>query len=337
MMYENLTELQKTAIKGQVSAMLSFSRANADLKIKIYRILKEADPTYKHLFLEAIKEAVTLSEEEIMKLLFMGSLNEVPLSLWVEKTIDDIKYYLRIPDTSFRNNNLALDKKQERINIIKSTFINFGRKVIMTSPKAILELIKSILDDNELEFLHSSCIYLQGGCFDVMNFKCYPKNEDEKVSESILKYEFDPYDIMSIDTETECLNQINEGSMPNTDAEAELKGNFSTEPKVIKVTRIDIGNDRMQLSQEELSQYLGKEILEIFNRIQPVQEQKSSDSSELRYVVQKKYKNTDIKEDIRQCKSEKEAMDFINKINKEYPELDRTCEFIICKKIIENK
>ena len=333
MTYENLTELQKTAIKGQVSAMLSFARANADLKIKIYRMLKEVDPIYKPLFLEAVKEVVTLSEEEVMKLFFMGSLGEVPLSLWVEKTIDDIKHYLKVPETSFRSSSIALDKKQERINIIKSTFINFGRKIIMVSPKAMIELMKNILDDNELEFLHSSCIYLQGGCSDVMNFECYPKDEDEKISESILKCEFDPYDIMSIDTETECLNRINEDSLSNTTPE--VKESFYAEPKVIKVTRIDIGDDKMQLSQEELSQYLGKEILEIFNRIQPMQEVKSSGNSELRYVVQKKYKNTDIKEDIRQCKSEKEAVDFINKINKEYPELDRTCEFIICKKIIE--
>lgn len=333
MTYENLTELQKTAIKGQVSAIFSFAKSNADLKIKIYRMLKESSSEYKPLFLEAIKEAVTLNEEEIMKLFFMGSLNEVPLSLWIEKTIEDIKYYLRVPETSFRSSKISLDKKQERVNIIKSTFINFGRKVIMTSPKAMLELINKILEDVELEFLYSSCIYLQGGCSDVMNFKCYPKDETDKVSESILKCEFDPYDIMSIDTETECLNKINEDSLSNSTPKTDLTGNFYTEPKVIKVTRIDIGDDQTKLSQEELSQYLGNQILEIFNRIQPIQEQKST--GELRYVVQKKYKNTDIKEDIKQCKSEKEAVDFINKINEVYPELDRTCEFVICKKIIE--
>ena len=331
MIYENLTELQKTAIKGQVSAMLSLVKNDADLKIKIYRILKEVDSNYKPLFLEAVKEAVTLSEEEVMKLFFMGSLGEIPLSLWVEKTVNDIKYYLKTPDYSFRSSNISLDKEQERINIIKSTFINFGRKVIMISPKAMLELMKSILDDNELEFLHSSCVYLQGGCSDVMNFKCCP--QDEEISESILKCEIDPYDIMTIDIETECLNKINESNVSNTTPEKEVKEHI--EPKVIKITRIDIGNDEMQLSQEELSQYLGKEILEIFNRIQPMQEQKSSGSSELRYVVQKKYKNTDIKQDLEQFKSEKEAQEYVESLKRDFPSTTRTCDYVICKKIIE--
>ena len=336
MSYEKLTELQKIAVKGQVSAILSFAKANADLECRIYRMLKEADPEYKEAYLGAIKETVSLSEEEIMKLFFMGSLGEVPVSLWVEKTIDDIKYYLKVPETSFRSPKLALDKKQERINIIKSTFINFGRKVVMTSPKAMMELIDKIQEDSELEFLHSSCVYLRGGCFEIMNFKCY---NDEKIPESILKLEFDPYDIMTIGTETECLNNMDDADSSCSEAP---KKERPSSPKVIKIAQINLGNEEQHLSQEELSQFLGQQVMELFNSIHPINlnehnhSSNSSGTGRLTYVVQKKYKNTDIKEDIRQCDSEKEAREFIDKIYKMKPEInDETFDFIICKKIIE--
>ena len=328
MSYENLTELQKIALKGELSAIFSFAHSDEDLKLKIYRILKESDEQYKPLFLEAIKESVSLNEEEIMRLFFMGSMGEIPLSLWIEKTIEDIKYYLNAPDLSYKNFKLALNKKEERRNIITSAFITFARKTIMTSPSAVLQLINKIFEDNELEFLHTSCIYLQGGCTDVKNFKCC----SDEISESILKCELDPHDIMSLGIETECLNKIDKDSLYKETPKA------PENEKIVAVSKgIVIDTDKQKLSPEELSQFLGKQVMELFNSIYPIEvEEPKNSESKLSYVVQKEFNNTDIKTDIRKCDSEKEALEFIEEIKKAYPELQRTCKFVICKKIIEN-
>lgn len=322
---ENLTGLQKIALKGELAAIFSFAHSDADLKLKIYRILKEADEQYKPLFLDAIKESVSLNEEEIMRLFFMGSMDEIPLSLWIDKTIEDIKYYLTAPDFSYRNFKLALDKKEERKSILTSAFITFARKTIMISPSAVLQLINKIFDDNELEFLYTSCVYLQGGCTDVKEFKCC----SDEVSESILKCEFDPHDIMSLGIETECLHKIDEDSLYKETPKKSEKNN-----KVVVQREIVINGNEQKLSQEELSQFLGQQVMELFNSIYPVEESKSE--SRLYYVVQKEFNNTDIKTDIRNCKSEKEALEFIEEIKRAYPELQKTCKFVICKKIIES-
>lgn len=327
MSYENLTQLQKIALKGELAAIFSFAHSDADLKLKIYRILKESDEQYKPLFLDAIKESVSLEEEEIMRLLFMGSIDEVPLSLWIEKTVEDIKYYLTAPDLLYRNFKLALDKKEERKSIITSAFISFARRVIMTSPEAVLQLINKILRDDELEFLFPPCIYLQEGCADIKNFKYY----SSEISENILKCEFDPRDILSLGTETDCLNNTNK----NDDSE-DIPRKSKQSDKIITVSKdIVINGNTQKLSQEELSQFLGEQVMMLFNSIHSIEEPKNSEGK-LYYVVQKEFNNTDIKTDIRKCNSEKEALEFIEEIKKAYPELQRTCKFVICKKVYKD-
>ena len=74
--YENLTQLQKIAAKGELSMIFSFARTNADIKLHLYRIFRESDEKYKHLFFEAAKEMLLLSEEEITKIFLLSLNNE---------------------------------------------------------------------------------------------------------------------------------------------------------------------------------------------------------------------------------------------------------------------
>ena len=329
MKYENLTELQKIALRGQVSVMLSFSKTNWDLKYKIYKVLKSVGSPHRELFLEAIKESVTLSEEEVIKLYFITSMNEIPVYLWINKTIADIKYYLKVPEDFVKNLNVALNKKQERINIIKSTFINFGRKVVLTSPEALTELINKIQEDEELEFLASSCIYLKGCCLEVQNLS---QKRSKDITDNIFEIEFDPYDIMSVELETERLNNLD-----NCSSSCEETSKKYENPKVIKVVQINLDKNQ-ELSSEEISELINKQIEAIINASEETvstEQHNQKNKSRLTYVVQKKFKNTNIKEDIKQYDSEEEALDFINKIYETKPELNRTCELIVCKKIIE--
>lgn len=332
MEYKNLTYLQKVALKGELSATFSGAHSNADLKFKIFRILKQVEAEQRPLFQEAIKETVELDEGELDRLSFCVTMSDIPLSLWVQKTIDDIKYYLKAPEVSFKISNVSTNKKEERKEILNSAFINFGRKVLLTSTTATVELVNKILEENELEFLHTSCAYLLDGCSEINNFKCCSKEETD-ISEDILKMEFDPFDIMAYSMETHCLNKLNE---PYHEVPKAHVNHEESPVKIIKIsTDMDINENLENISEEELSQFFGKHIAELIKSVENSSKNESEGSSELCYVVQKKYKNTNIKQNIQKFKSEKEALAFIKKIREEKPELSRTCEFIIRKEIIE--
>ena len=56
---ENLTYLQKAAIKGEIAFALSTAAHNAEMKYRVYLILKEVDEKYKGLILSCVKESIT--------------------------------------------------------------------------------------------------------------------------------------------------------------------------------------------------------------------------------------------------------------------------------------
>ena len=80
------------------------------------------------------------------------------------------------------------------------------------------------------------------------------------------------------------------------------------------------------MSHEELSQYLSEKIAEIFDNHTHSSNQCSSNTV---YVVKKVFTDSGLSTDIRTCQTKKEALNFVKKIIKEYPELTNTCEFQI--------
>lgn len=324
--YENLTQLQKIAAKGELSMIFSFARTNADIKLHLYRIFRESDKKYKHLFFEATKEMLLLSEEEITKIFLLSLNNETPVFLWTDKIISNIEYYLNAPEMVYTSSKLAVNRKENRENILLSSFIIFAREALLISPNAVLKLLNAILSNDELSFLHTACIYLKESCEELKSFDCCEEDKSEDISEDILKCELDIHSILSLDIETKRLKQQDKPT------KKPIEDNSFTISKGIIINKNDIAD----MTRNEFSQFLGEQFIELFGDFYPVEEEnKEEHTTELCYVVQKKYKNTDIKEDIRSCKSEKEAVEFIKEIIKLYPDLQKTCEFIVCKKIIE--
>lgn len=326
MKYENLTQLQKTALKGQVARVLLASVHDADLKVNIYRMLSECDKQYRSLFLEAIKEAVTFDEEVINCIYFEILNNKVPVYLWTDSVIEDIKWMVN-PYTSLTvTSKVSIDKKEQKQNMLKSMFIRFIRNALFISPDAVELLLNAIQDDNQLEFLHSSCIYLRGCLQDMKSSEFY---SPDNITNEIFKLNLNMTEPLSISEETKKLTNI-EKKKPIYPTENEIITPTESPKATIQITKISLDpSSYTNKSFEEIPDIHSEVLKQLTECLSQMQNEK------IGYVVQKVYKNSGLTEDVKQYKSEEEAKKFIEDMNKKYPDLQRTQELRICKKIIE--
>lgn len=324
---ENLTYLQKVALKGEIGFALSTSTHDTEMKYRIYFMLKEVDNKFKPLIVECAKEAVTF-DESIIDRIYLEILNEsVPVWLWIEEIIADIKLYLSSVEKSYvglPSDHLSINKLQERKNLIESAFILFAREAIIVSPKAATQLFESILNDYDLEFLHKACFYLKNDCSEIYSIK------GDKIPEQLMSCLFNIRKILNFSIETqvfEALNKTNE-SHNNESSMQPSKSSYNNE--VIVQGKFTIDRD-MLYNHEEFSNYISNEITKLLE-----ESISSNNSSNNVYIVRKVFTDSGLSTDIRTCNTEEEAINFIKKIVREYPELTNVCEFRVCAENKEN-
>lgn len=314
---DNLTNLQKVALKGEVAYAVSTAAHDSDVKYRVYTILRDIEEEHKSFLIEAFKEAVTFDENIIDKLYLETLTNKVPVWLWVEKAIADMKEALRLTEITSLGKS-SVDKVEERKKIIESAFINFARKALLISPDASEQLFNEILNDYDLSFLHTSCFYLKSSCEEMRDSG---KVEDH-ISEDLMDCHFDIRDMLNFRVESEALKLFNEE-----------KSNYKIKKKpkrVIKAEAIDITPD---MTEDEISELINKKIFSVFKGL--VNEE--PEQQKFKYVVNKVFNNTQISTTIRVCDTREEAEKFIEKIKKEYPELQHTCDFFISKEKKDGK
>jgi hypothetical protein len=318
-MEENLTYLQKVALKGEIAYTVSTSAHDAEIKFRTYLILKEVSNKYRPLVVECIKEAVTFDESIIDRIYLDVIYNNTPDWLWVDEIISDIKLYTSIPDTSYATGiKLSINKLKERKNIIESAFILFARKALLISHSSVEKLLDKILDDYDLEFLHSACFYLKNGCSEI---RCI-KGDIKEVPEELMSCLFDVKKLLSFTIETDSLKE----DFTNKGHAEEVTSGIIHGSIVLPIP------EDFPKSNEEVSKYISEKIAELFEG----KISKPSPSKTV-YVVKKVYIGSGLSTDIRICKTEEEARNFVEKVVKEYPELTKTCEFQIHMEKINGK
>lgn len=320
---ENLTYLQKVALRGEIAFALSTSAHTTEMKYRVYLILKEVDEIYRPLILDCVKEAVTF-DESIIDCIYLEVLNDtVPVWLWVEEAIADIKMHLTIAEPTFSmltGSKLSLNKKTERKNIIESAFIMFVREAMMISPEAAEQLLDQVSNDYDLEFLQKACLYLREGWSEIMNLK---KERDlNDAPDELMSCLFNIKRMLSFAIETKSLNNIKKRSknyqkitnqpLPTEDTQRNIviQGNFTVDNAI---------------THEQLSQYISDKIAELFEG--PSSSPSKTSPSNTVYVVRKVFTDSGLYTDIRTCTTEEEAVNFVKKIVREYPELTNICEF----------
>lgn len=333
---DNLTKIQKVALKGEIAYIVSTSCHNAEIKYRLYKILKEASSEDRAILLEAFKEATDIKEDELNRIFLEVSSEEVPVWLWIEKAISDIKEAISYGELAPIGAHLSINKSEERKNIIESAFVYFAREALLLSPSSANELLTNILEDNKLSFLHTSCYYLKDGYREIQE-----KNfiEEKEVPEELMELTFDIREILCYKIETKSLEEINNNPLQKTKAFKEAvtptKKRSQKQPIHQEIIRFE-----GSISPSELSNFLSQKITELFQEVSNIEENNISYSKDVQpqedprisYVVQKVFNNTNIKTDIKECATAEEAREFIEQVKKEYPELQATCNFIICRK-----
>ena len=84
-MEENLTYLQKAALKGEIGFALSTAAHDAEIKFRIYLILKEVEERFKPFIIECVKEAVNFDETIIDRIYLEVLNNTIPVWLWIDQ------------------------------------------------------------------------------------------------------------------------------------------------------------------------------------------------------------------------------------------------------------
>lgn len=317
---ENLTYLQKVALKGEIAFALSTAAHNAEIKFRTYLILKEVEDKYKPFIIECIKDSITFDETTIDRIYLETLNNTVPAWLWVEEVIADIKLHLASADSGYATlvgSKLGINKIQERKNIIESAFLLFARETTMVSPYATEQLLNEILEDSDLEFLHNACFYLKSGCTEVKQLQ-----KDIEIPEKIMSCLFDIKKLLSFTVESKALNMLTKlekkrQTTPQVN-NLNMNGNFVIQGQ------FEVDNT---FTHEELSQYISEKIAELFEGNTPLHKNNCITPSNTVYVVKKVFTDSGLSTNIRVCKSEEEAINFVKKIEREYPELIRVCEF----------
>lgn len=325
MIEEQLTYLQKAALKGEIGFALSTSSHDTEIKFRTYLILKEVEDKFKPFIIECIKEVVTF-DETIIDRIYLEILNgTVPVWLWVEEAIADIKIHLtsaQISSSVLTGLKLSIDKLQERKNLIESAFILFAREAMMISPLAVEQLLGEVLEDNNLDFLQSACFYLKESCKEIQKFR-----NSEEVPDKLMSCLFDIKKILSFGIETKELSRLNRFEKKQRTYEKITKQPLPTEitGEVVAEGSFTVDNT---FTSEEISQYISEKIAELFEgNVSTHSYLKSNKPSNTAYVVKKVFTDSGISTNIRVCRSEEEAVNFIKKIIKEYPELTNVCEF----------
>lgn len=312
MCIKGLTNLQEVAINGEIASIISTSVHNADIKYRIYYILKEIDEELKPFFMNGFKNIVTFNDNIIDQIYLETLHGTVPVWLWIEKTIMDIKEAMRLMDTTI-SSTLSINKKSSKEQIIESAFVVFSRKALFISVEASEQLFDKILNDVDLDFLHTTCFYLKSCCEEVRDMGTV----QDKIPEEIMKCQFDIRDVMNFVIEFKALKKI---------SKKKRKNYTKKKPKVEKIVTTEQINITPDMTEEEMSELINKKIMEAFHGLisAPLQE-----TTQLKYVVNKVFNNTQISTSIRTCKTRKEAEEFIKQIKEKYPELQKTCKFFI--------
>ena len=316
----NLTYLQEVALRGEIGFALSTSAHDAEIKFRIYLILKEVEDKLKPFIVECVKEATTFDESTIDRIYLEVINNKVPVWLWVDEVISDIKLHLSIANSGYAgiaDSRLSINKTQERKNLLESAFVFFAREALMLSPDAAEQLFDEILNDPDLSFLYKACFYLKSCCPEVRDIK---GAKAEEVPEELMSCVFNPKNLLSFRVETKALAELNRASQKER-----RRSRKNSSMNEVEQEGFVLNHDAFS---EEFSRFISEKIDEIFEGHS--NSSSKGEPTDTVYVVKKVFTDSGLSTEIRTCQTEKEALDFVKTVIREYPELANVCEFKVC-------
>ena len=137
---------------------------------------------------------------------------------------------------------------------------------------------------------------------------------------------FDIKEILCYNVESTPLEELNKSPLKKRRPLQEKSKNPVSKKKVVKIE----GN----LSFMELSDALNKGIKELLQEAEQEADEIEEPKAEVKYIVQRVFNDTTVTTDVMTCDTEEEALKFIEKMKKNYPNLLTTSNLIVHKRKI---
>lgn len=316
---DKLTYMQQVALEGEVAFALSSAIHNADLKMRIYIILKELKEDYRGYVIQAVKNIVQLPEEELERVILEVSQPEMPLWLWVDRCIADIKLAVFHSElTNTPETKLAINKKKVKTDVVVSAFNKFVREILIRCSQAARELLIRVREDNELDFLHPSCVF----CLEELRSFEEKHPPKAKIPFSLIEVGFNVKNILSFLMETDALEHFNKSSEKVANKAKNLMEKAQKEDKQGFIEALD----------EVISSVIGETIENLATQEAEEKEEKPIKKVGARYVVMKRFTGSNFQVPLRDFKTRSEALVYVNELIENFPELKKTCTFDIVRK-----
>lgn len=338
MTMENLTQLQKAAIEGEVCKAYSSARHNPEILYRLYTMLVSAPEDVKEYIIAVSKEVIEVKEDLLNKVILEATANEVPLWLWIDKVVADIKLSIKLACADGMVGDAELNKKAVQKSIVKSAFVCFCRSIAMKCTKAAKALCQHIIDEEplDLDFLADVCFSLIAEINELE-----PTND---IPKELIHTEFDIRNMLSFKIETEVLEkrakdyekEKSQSDEPKPDEDiakelAEALDQVEYGGKNITIVNIS-GAPKDSLLADAVSRTIAHVLDE---QLKSKKATKQAEKAKECWAVVKEYKGENsVSSTLRTFDTEVEAQSFKEGIEKSYPELMKSCTLKI-KKLIK--
>ena len=313
-----LAYMQQVALEGEIAFAVCTSAHNAEIKYRVYLILKDLQEDYRDYIIQAVKDITTFPEGELERVLWEVSQDDVPLWIWIDKCIADLKLATsQVELTNTPESRMSVRKKEAKLNLVKSAFNKFIREVSICCSQAARELLTRIQEDKDLEFLHPSCTF----CLQELHSLEAVRPPKSKIPATVMEMTFDAknmLNILSFAMETAELERLNKSSK---DMECKAQNLLQKAKESDKEGFI-----------EALDEVISSVVGETIEGLAKKESEKKLTSKGTRYIVMKKFTQSNFQIPLRDFNTQSEALLFVNELIENFPELKKVCTFNIIQK-----
>ena len=302
-----LTYAQKLALDGEIAYAIATSNHDDEVLYRLYSVLSTVPKELYTVVLGAFERLSNIPEEKIQRVRAEIALGKVPIWIWENKCISDLKECIKYSGQINNPSSITADQKALRCKLVESAFVFFIRKIATIAAKPAYDLCSKILEEPNLKQLEEACIYLMGEISEL--------HMKDKLSRDILmnimESNFDIRETLSLKLEIKALEMLDK---PKKDKSLLFK-NMSFNDEVL--------NAIMGLSED--NEKNNKSIENLINAALNEDINKESKG----YVVKKIFNGSLKSTTLETFNTKKEAEDFIKNILLNMPELSQTCTFVI--------
>ena len=335
MTLENLTQLQKVAIEGEVAKAYASAKHNSEILYRFYTMLKNAPQDITSYIVEVTNNLVGIDEETLTRTALETLADEPPVWLWIDKTVEDIKLSIKLALAEGVVCDTDTDKKLIQEKIIRSAFITFARKAALTCTKATRELCNRVIEETkELGFLEDVCFALLGEISELP--------ETLTMTDSLFHSEFDIRNMLSYRIEKEIMDKRNNRDSEERTIQKQAKDINDKIDKVIEEALIvPVGEEHNDVADATVyavkmavddEGFMADAVNRVMKKIldDQLKTDKAMKAKETKYAVVKEYENS-VSTTLKAFDTEAEAESYKEKIESNFPELMKSCTLKVKK------